>query len=205
MLFGLLQEKMTWKEHGSPKEKSLLPFWYCLQPHGLRYTTRPVGKRSVALRIVLITRLFTGWGLFLTPFRGHWWRPTFSTASPTEVSRLRRQVRRTNGQTRWLLAAHLLTSFTVSSPHVTPPPASSRPPGLCVRGWHATSLPFGSSIEYHTLIPPLSPFPRRPLRWAIIFILFSLDGSFAVVMYLQQKEVRTALAASASCGCTGAC
>lgn len=39
MLFGLLQERMTWKEHGNPKEKSLLPFWYG--------AGRPVRMRTV--------------------------------------------------------------------------------------------------------------------------------------------------------------
>jgi len=33
MLFGLLQEMMSWRQQGSPDEKSLLPFWLGCVPH----------------------------------------------------------------------------------------------------------------------------------------------------------------------------
>lgn len=42
-----------------------------------------------------------------------------------------------------------------------------------------------------SLVPP----PHR--SWAIIFILFILDSTFAIAMYLQQKEVRWAWATAA--------
>lgn len=141
--------------------------------------------------LLIIKCLFAGWDSFPMPFRGRWWRPTFSTVSPTEVSRLRHKVGRCNAYAAasrrlWLLwTLNLLTLIPVSFPRVTP--AHPRSPGLCVRCQHSTSRPFGGSAETKRSYSRLFPVP---LSWAIIFILFTLDGSFAVVMYLQQKEVR---------------